>query len=88
MRSLVNILRSKYNEYALFFYNEFAPEVIAMVWRPDAFKSHSFSVGASIFMRPVSELWKDDSFVITNAEDLMAEVEYLTKDVVSNLKVC
>lgn len=88
VRSLVNILRSKYNQYALFFYNEFTPEVIAMVWRPDAFKSHPFSVGTSICKRPVSELWKDDSFVITNTEDLMAEVEYLTKDVVSNVKVC
>lgn len=87
VRSLVNALRSKYNEYAVFFYNEFAPEVIAMVWRPGAFKPHPFSVGTSNFQRPVSELWKDDSFVITNAEDLMAEVEYFARDIVSNFKI-
>lgn len=87
VRSLVHALRSKYNQYAVFFYNEFAPDIIAIVWRPDAFKPHPFSAGDSNFKRPVAEFWKDDSFVITNTEDLMAEIRYLARNIVSNLKV-
>ena len=87
VRSLVSALRSKYNQYAVFFYNEFAPEIIAIVWRPDAFKPHSFSVGASICKRPADVFWKDDSYVITNTDELMAEVGFLARDIVSNVKV-
>ena len=37
--------------------------------------------------RPVSESWKDDSLVITNTNDLMAEILYFARDIVSTFKV-
>lgn len=52
VKSLVHSLRSKYSKYAVFFYNEFAPDVIAMIWRPDAFKPQPFSAIVSEFKRP------------------------------------
>ncbi len=83
----MNALRSKYSEYAVFFYNEYAPDIIAIVWRPDAFKPQPFSAIVSEFKRPVSEFWQDDSLVITNTDDLMAEIARFAKNVVSNFKV-
>jgi U3 small nucleolar RNA-associated protein 22 len=87
VRSLVNTLRARYNDYAVFFYNEFSPDIIAIIWRPDAFKPQPFSVIASDFKRPTSEVWKEDSPVITNIEDLMAEIVYIAKDIVTTFKV-
>ena len=87
VRSLVNTLRARYNDYAVFFYNEFSPDIIAIIWRPDVFKPQPFSVIASDFKRPTSEVWKEDSPVITNVEDLMAEIAYIAKDIVTTFKV-
>lgn len=87
VKAAVNALRSKYNDYALFFYNEFAPDVIAMIWRPDAFKPQPFSAIVSEFKRPAAEFWKDDSLAITNTDDLMAEVVFFAKHMVSTFKV-
>ena len=87
VKSLVTALRSRYSEYAVFFYNEFAPDVIAMIWRPDAFKPQPFSAVVSEFKRPVSEFWKGDSLVITNTDDLMAEILYFARNIVSTFKV-
>mmetsp|Transcript_1191 Transcript_1191/g.2196 ORF Transcript_1191/g.2196 Transcript_1191/m.2196 type:complete len:1553 (-) Transcript_1191:57-4715(-) len=87
VNTLVKALRSKYSNYALFFYNEFAPDVIAMIWRPDAFKPQPFSAIVSEFKRPATEFWKEDSLVITNTEDLMAEIGYFSRNIVSNFKV-
>ncbi|KAL7543753.1 hypothetical protein ACHAXR_013445 [Thalassiosira sp. AJA248-18] len=87
VKALVKALRSKYNDYAVFFYNEFAPDVIAMIWRPDAFKPQPFSAIVSEFKRPVAEIWKDDSLVITSTDDLMAEIGHFSRNLVSNFKV-
>ena len=88
MKALVRALRSKFNDYAVFFYNEFASDVIAMIWRPDAFKPQPFSAIVSEFKRPAAEYWKDDSLVITNTDDLMAEIGHVARHIVSNFKVC
>ena len=87
VNALVKALRSKYSDYAVFFYNQFSPEVIAMIWRPDAFKPQPFSAVASEFKRPVAGQWKEDSLVIANADDLMEEIGYLSRNVVSTFKV-
>jgi len=85
--ALVKALRSKFRNYALFFYNEFSPDVIAVVWRPDAFKPQPFSAVVSEFKRPTAERWKEDSLVITSTDDLIAEIGHFSKKVVSNIKV-
>jgi len=87
VKSLVSKLRSRYNDYALFFYNELTPDVIAMLWRPAAFVPQLFSAMVSEFKRPAMELWKNDSLVITNTDDLMSEIEYASKDIISDVKV-
>jgi len=87
VKALVKAHRSKYNDYAVFFYNEFAPDVIAMIWRPDAFKPQPFSAIVSECKRPVAEIWKDDSLVITSTDDLMAEIGHFSRNLVSNFKV-
>lgn len=87
VKSLVRALRSKYSEYAVFFYNEFAPDVIALIWRPDAFKPQPFSAIVSEFKRPGAEVWKEDSLAIANTDDLMAEIGHFSRNIVSNFKV-
>ena len=58
-----------------------------MIWRPDAFKPQPFSAVVSGFKGPVSEFWKGDSLVITNTDDLMAEILYFARNFVSTFKV-
>jgi len=86
VQSLVNSLRSRYNDYAVFFYNEFAPDIIAMIWRPDAFRPQQFSAMVSD-VRPAAEIWQNDDLVITNTEDLMAEIGHFARNIVSTFKV-
>ena len=93
MQSLVNSLRSRYNDYAVFFYNEFAPDIIAMIWRPDAFRPQQFSAMVSDFKRPrlvkrpAAEIWQNDDLVITDTEGLMAEIGHFARNIVSSFKV-
>ncbi len=87
MKSLVSTLRSRYNDYAVFFYNELTPDVIAIVWRPAAFVPQLFSAMVSEFKRPAMEFWRDDSLVIPNTDDLISEIEYASKDIISDVKV-
>ncbi|KAL7548328.1 hypothetical protein ACHAWF_011614 [Thalassiosira exigua] len=87
VKTLVNALRLRYGEYAIFFYSEFAPDVIAVLWRPDAFKPRPFSAAVSEFKRPVTEPWTGDSLVITNANDLIQEIGHYSRNIVSNIKV-
>ena len=87
VKSLISKLRSKYGEYAVFFYNEFSPDIIAMIWRPAAFVPNAFSAMMSEFQSPVLKCWKDDSLVIANTDDLMTEISYAGRDMLSDIKV-
>ena len=58
-----------------------------MLWRPDAFTPQPFSAVASECKRPVTAQWKEDSLVIANADELMEEIGYLSRNVVSTFKV-
>lgn len=87
IKSLVSELRSKFSEYAVFFYNEFSPDIIALIWRPAAFVPKSFSVMMSEFQSPVLKLWKDDSLVVTNSDDLINEIGHIGRHVFSDIKV-
>ena len=87
IKSLVSELRSKFSEYAVFFYNEFSPDIIALIWRPSAFVPKSFSVMMSEFQSPVLKLWKDDSLVVTNSDDLINEIAHIGRHLLSDIKV-
>ena len=72
-------MQSKLGHLAIFFYNEMAPEVIAMLWRPDAFTSQPFSAVKSEFLRPIESNWQENSLVIANATDTMNAVQNILK---------
>ena len=62
--------------------------MIAILWRPNAFAPDNFSAMVSEFKHPVDlHSWKEDTLVIANTDDLMYEIGYTSKDVVTNMKV-
>ena len=87
VKSLISRLRSKYGEYAVFFYNEFSPDIIALIWRPAAFVPKAFSAMMSEYQSPVLKDWKDDSLVIANTDELISEIGYAGRDILSDIKV-
>ena len=78
-------LKASFGKMAVFFYNEYAPNVIALLWRPDAFQTHPFSVANAEYKRPVLEN-NEDSLLITNADDIVREVENMSQDVVVDIR--
>ena len=58
-----------------------------MIWRPTAFVPKAFSAMMSEYQSPVMKVWKDDSLVITNTDDLMSEIGYAGRDILSDIKV-
>jgi len=87
IESVLKKLRSKFDHLAIFFYNEYAPDIIAVLWRPKALKAHSFSVLHSEYKRPVEEDWKDDSLAVMNADDVLREIHFHVRDIVIDAKV-
>jgi len=88
IRDTVHMLRKQLGSRALFFYNEFAPQVIAVLWRPTTFKSITFSVMNSEFLRPVSDSdWKKDTLGISNANDIVRLLRQVSRDVVIDMKI-
>jgi hypothetical protein len=89
IESVLASLRHKFGSHALFFYNELAPEVIGLVWRPDTFKPISFSAMTAEFAMPESadsNDWKNDSLVVRNPKDLLREMSEYYQDVVITAK--
>jgi len=80
-------LRSKFGHLAVFFYNEYAPDIIAILWRPKSLQSHPFSVLHSEYKRPVEDNWKDDSLASMNTEDILRELHFHVRDIVIDVKV-
>lgn len=83
----VSSLRSKYGKYAIFFYNQFCPEIIAMLWRPTAFTRQAFSAMHAEFMTPMEYNWAADSLVTTNANDVLRAVKCILQNVIVDIKV-
>ena len=78
-------MKATFGERAVFFYNEYAPNVIALLWRPDVFQTHPFSVANAEYKCPVL-LNNEDSLLITNTDDILREVEDMSQDVVVDVK--
>jgi hypothetical protein len=72
---------------AVFFYNHLQPDVIAMLWRPTTFSTHGFSAMNSELKRPVVDPWESDSLVVTNASDILREIQQLSRDIVVDVKL-
>jgi hypothetical protein len=71
----------------VFFYNEYTPNVIGCLWRPDAFKGQAFSAMYSEYKRPIDNQWVENSLVITNASDVMRAIQFIVRDVVVDVRV-
>ena len=80
-------LRSELGEVAVFFYNEYTPDLIGCLWRPDAFKGQGFSAMYSEFKRPIVTNWEENSLVISNASDMMRAIQFIVKDIAIDLKI-
>lgn len=88
MEEMVETLRNKFGSLALFFYNDLAPEVVCMLWRPTSFVPHAFSAMNSEYVVPIdSENWKSDSLVIHNTSDALREMSQYTNNIVADVKV-
>lgn len=81
-------LRERFKEHALFFFNELSPEVIGLLWRPDTFSAMSFSVMTSDYARPIDGgNWKNGSLVMRNESDLLREMSQYHQDIVTTVKM-
>mmetsp|Transcript_2252 Transcript_2252/g.3339 ORF Transcript_2252/g.3339 Transcript_2252/m.3339 type:complete len:1276 (+) Transcript_2252:234-4061(+) len=88
IRDTVDLLRLQLGSRALFFYNEFASQVIAVLWRPTAFKPKVFSAINSELTRPVGDSdWKKDNMGVDNICDIMRELKQVSQDVVVDMKI-
>ena len=89
VRSVLEALRSNFGQYALFFYNDLAPEVIGLVWRPHTFDTLAFSAMTAEFARPVQdqEDWTKDTLVCRSITDLLREMSPYFQDVITNVKI-
>lgn len=85
---IMDHLRSRLGSFALFFYNDFCPEVIAVVWRRPLFQPRSFSAINSENFQPVTaDEWQADTLVTLNVGDVLRETIQYTSDVVMAIKV-
>ena len=85
---VVEALRERFRDHALFFFNELSPEVIGLLWRPNTFSAMSFSVMTSDYARPTDVgSWKNDSLVVRNERDLLREMSQYHQDIVTTVKM-
>lgn len=89
VRSVVESLRANFGRYALFFYNDLAPEVIGLVWRPNTFDTSAFSAMTAEYARPVQEQedWTNDTLVCRSIMDLLRDMSPYFQDVITNVKI-
>jgi len=88
--SVISSLRKKFGAYALFFYNEFSPEVIGLVWRPKTVATMSFAAMTAEYAMPLDDdekSWKNDSLVIRNATELLREMSEYYQYVITTVKI-
>lgn len=84
---VMTVLRSKFGKYALFFYNEFCPDMIALLWRPDAFERQPFSAMHAEFTTPIGYHWEENGLVTTNSADVLRAIKCVLSDVIVDSKV-
>jgi U3 small nucleolar RNA-associated protein 22 len=88
VESVISSLREKFGAYALFFYNEFCPDVIGLVWRPQTLETLSFSAMTAEYAMPLDENgWKNDSLVVRNTTDLLREMSEYYQHVITTVKI-
>jgi len=87
VQAVVVALRRRLGHWALFFYNDLCPDVIAVVWRPFG-PPRGFSALVSEFVQPTqTDDWQSDTMVTLNVHDLLREIAGVTVDIVTHVKV-
>lgn len=87
IQDLVESLRNRFGDYAIFFYNEFCPEVIGIAWRPQVFVQGSFSAMSSEHSCPVTDDWTVDTLVSRNVGDLVREITQYGKNIATSVRI-
>jgi len=87
LQEVVGILQERFGKYALFFFNEYCPEVIGVVWRPGTFAPVPFSAISSEQRCPQGDEWGNGSLILRNVGDLLREMGQYTKDIVTNIVI-
>jgi len=75
-------LRYHFGHLIVFFYNEFTPNAIAMLWRPNAFASKPFSAINSEYKIPDDRICHVDTHVAINSGDILCNLLLLLRDMV------
>ena len=79
--------RSKFGHLAIFFYNEYSPEIISILWRPQVLQTDPFSAMHSEYKSPVDDKWEHESLVKFNESDVLREIKFYGRDIITNVKV-
>ena len=87
IHGLVDALQERFGAFAVFFYNEFCPEVIGVVWRPQVFTPHPFSAMSSENSCPVDDHWKSANLLSRNLGDLMREMTQYTRNLITSIRI-
>jgi len=80
-------LRYHFGHLIVFFYNEYTPNAIAMLWRPHAFTPRPFSAINSEYKIPDEPTCHIDTHVAINSGDVFSSLLLLLRDLVVDLKV-
>jgi hypothetical protein len=83
----IGILRSHFGKYAVFFYNELCPDVIAMLWRPTTFHRQPFSAMHAEFSTPVEYKWEENSLVTKNSNDVLRAIRCILRHIIIDYKI-
>lgn len=83
----VGMLRSHFGQYALFFYNEHCPDMIAMLWRPTTFQRLPFSAMHAEFCTPSDFQWEENALVTKNSNDILRAIKSVLRHVIVDFKV-
>lgn len=84
---VVKKLRSKFGHLAIFFYNEYSPEIISILWRPQVLQTNPFSAKQSEYKSPVDDNWEHESLVKFNESDVLREIHYYGRDIITDVKL-
>lgn len=83
----VATLRSHFGQYALFFFNEHCPDMIAMLWRPETFERLPFSAMQAEFCTPTDYQWEENALVTKNSNDILRAIRCVLRYVIVDFKV-
>jgi len=85
----VNELRENFGDIALFFYNKTAGDVVAVVWKPEAYQVRSFNVLNAYCAMPASTKTekKKKNKLVLNGLDVLEQFRALGTGIVQKIEI-